>query len=208
MPIAVENRRIDLESLVSDTDEKFSIPLRFGLGAGLYFEYFRRPNDLPSHFIIGFNRHLNTNLTARSAQYQNGNARDAIRDALRENALLFNLDRAPTTALMGMEMLAEHLADFQMIPDWQTCLRDMHVEITATDSCYRRIYLSFLQEIQTLVDATNLITELSEIADEWDALASQITLARNDSAQLERASRLLRRIAFREEHFWGQVLDL
>ena len=208
MPIAVENRRIDLASLVSDTDEKFSIPLRFGLGAGLYFEYFRRPNKSPSHFIIGFNRNLDANLAARIAQTQKGNARDAIHDALRENALLFNLDRAPTTALMGMEMLAEQLADFQTIPDWQTCLRDMRVEITATDSAYRRIYLSFLQEIQTLVNTTNLWTELSQIADEWDALAAQFTLAMNDSSQLERASRLLRRIAFREEHFWGKVLAL
>lgn len=208
MPIAVENRRLALRSLGGNTGADLTIPLRFGLGAGLYFEYFRRPTNSPSRFIIGFNRNLDAHLDTRIAQYQNGNARQAIHEALRENALLFNLDRAPTTALMGMEMLAEHLADFQTIPDWQMCLNDMREEITATGSCYRRVYLEFLREIQTRLDTTTLVIELSEIADEWDALAAQFTIAAYDAAQLERTSRMLRRIAFREEHFWGKVLDL
>ncbi len=184
------------------------MPLRFGLGAGLYFEYLQRPNEFPSHFIISFNRDLDVTLPARIRTYQNGSARQTVRDALRENALLFNLDRAPTTALMGMEMLAEQLTDFERIPDWQTCLSDMREEITATGSCYRRLYLLFLQEIESLIETQSLCHELSEIADEWDALAAHFTVAMNDSSQLERASRLLRRLAFREEHFWGKVLEV
>lgn len=210
MPIAVENRRpvLDLQHLVGGTVTTLSETLRFGLGAGLYFEYVRRPQQSPSHFIIGFNRHLDSKLATRIAQFQNGNAQAAVRDALRENALLFNLDRAPTTALLGMEMFAEHLAHFDTIPDWQLCLSDMRAEITATDSCYRGIYLRFLQEIQAHIDTTTLCLEFAEIVNEWDTLAVQFGASMNDASQLERASRLMRRLAFREEHFWGKVLDL
>ncbi|MBI4670055.1 MAG: DUF4872 domain-containing protein [Chloroflexi bacterium] len=202
---------MDVETLVGSADaakKNLSVPLRFGLGAGLYFEYFRRPQESPSHFIVGFNRNLDTHLATRIAAFQNGDTRQVVRAALRENALWFNLDRAPTTALLGMEMLAEQLADFARIPNWRTCLNDMREEITATGSCYRRVYWLFLKEIQSLVETEKLCRELSEIADEWDALAAQFARARNDAFQLERASSLLRRLAFREEHFWGKVLDL
>lgn len=184
-----------------------SLPLQFGLGAGLYFEYFRRLNQSPSHFAIGFNRNLDRMLSERIKEYKHGNARKAVRDTLTENALLFNLDRSPTTGLMGMEMLAEELAGFETILDWQTCISDLEAEITATGSCYRRVYLGFLEEIQPLIETKTLVAELTEIAEEWDALAARFAQAVNDSTELDGASRSLRRIAFREEHFWGHVLD-
>lgn len=211
VPIPVEQRRLVLDTLVNSASvvgKDLSVPLRFGLGAGLYFEYFRRPRESPSRFVVGLNRHLDAQLAARIAEYQNGDARAAVRAALHENARLFNLDRAPTTALMGMEMLAEQLADFADIPDWQTCLRDMREEITTTGSCYRRTYGLFLQEVQSSVEIQELGCELADIADEWDALAAQFTRALHDWGELEQAGRLLRRLAFREEHFWGKVLDL
>lgn len=207
MPLAVENRRVDLAALFEAFTPTLSIPLCFGLGAGLYFEYIQRPNASPSRFIIGINRNLKAALESRASAFSSDTER-ILRAALRENALLFNLDRAPTTALLGMEMLAEQLADFQKIPDWQICLREMRAEIAQTGSCYRRIYLMFLREIQPFGYTIELCSELSEIADEWDGFAAQLAETLNDAFQLERASRMLRKIAFREEHFWGKVMEL
>lgn len=208
MPISVEERRTALETILEQPSANLSLAMRFGLGAGLYFEYFRRPDQTPSHFIVSLNRNLDRNLAVRIEMYANGDPRAAVHDALQENALLFNLDRAPTTALMGMEMLAEQLADFARISNWRASIQEIGAEITTTGSCYRRIYMAFLREIQPLFDTVGVCEELSEIADEWDKLAQQLTMALDDPTQLERASQLLRRLAFREEHFWGNVLDL
>lgn len=194
--------------MVGALPSPLSLPLRFGLGAGLYFEYFRRPHASPSHFAIGFNRNLDMQLAQRAERYKNGEARQVAREAIEENALLFNLDRAPTTALMGMEMFAEQLAEYETIPDWQSCISDFHREIAETGSCYRRVYLEFLQEVQAILETGRLCAELTEIANEWDALAAELKYTLDDASRLERASRLLRRLAFREEHFWGNVLDL
>lgn len=158
--------------------------------------------------MIGFNRNLDTVLAARLAHLQNRDAREAVLDALHENALLFNLDRAPTTALMGMEMLAEQLAEWDSIPDWRACLAAMRDDIVATNSFYRGTFLLFLKEIRAYVDTTELCAELTEIVADWDTLAAQFALAIHDLQQLENAGRQLRRLAFREEHFWGKVLDL
>lgn len=189
-------------------DSPLSLPLRFGLGAGLYFEYFRRLHGSPSHFAIGFNRNLDKQLAERAECYKNGKARQVAREAIAENALLFNLDRAPTTALMGMEMFAEQLAEYDAIPDWRSCISDFRREIVETGSCYRRVYLQFLLEVQALVGTERLCAELTEIANEWNGLAEELKFALEDTSRLERASRLLRRLAFREEHFWGNALDL
>lgn len=208
VPILVETPRRELDVLLSDTPAELSVPLKFGLGAGLYFQYLHRPHESPSRRISGLNRNLASSLAPRLILYGADNRGTVIREALQENALLFNLDRAPTTALMGIEMLAEHLTDFSSLPDWQSCLSEMHTEIVATDALYRRTYLQFLQEIGAHIDTAALCGELSEIADEWDAFAAQLLVTLRETAQLERTGRMLRRLAFREEHFWGNVLEV
>lgn len=205
MPILVKNRSTELNALLNDTATDLSLPLKFGLGAGLYFEYFQRPHKVPSRRMTGLNRNLAATLVARVGQYQPGNVQ-ILREALQENALLFNLDRTPTTALMGMEMLAEHMTDFVGLADWQSCVSEMRAEIIETGALYRRLYLQFMQEISPHIDLNAACIELSEIADEWEAFAAQLAETIEDAALLERAGRMLRRLAFREEHFWGNIL--
>ncbi|HZQ08388.1 MAG TPA: DUF4872 domain-containing protein [Anaerolineae bacterium] len=183
--------------------------LALGLGAGVYFEYFRRPQPSPTHWISGIHRCLRDTLTARTIHYKQS-PQAALREALRENALWFNLDRAPTTALLGMEMLAEELAHYQAIADWRECLLGMSEEILANNALYRRMYVAFLNEAtQHLSPLQSLISELDEVADAWNSFAAHLqqTAQASNPPELEHASRLLRRLAFREEHFWGTVLD-
>lgn len=182
--------------------------LCFGLGTGLYFEYCRGADGTTSRYINGCNQHLEVTLGARIPLFANGTAPSAIRDALRENALLFILDRAPTTALMGMEMLAEELPHWKEIGDWRLCTRGIAQEINRGGSLYRRLYIEFLREIERYdVPGDQLADHLQDIADEWDALAGILDRATGEPANLEQAARTMRRIAMREEHFWGQVLD-
>jgi hypothetical protein len=126
---------------------------------------------------------------------------------MHENALLFSLDRQPTAGLLGMEMLAEHLPDFRDVADFQACLARMAQCIGSTGALHRRLYLKFLQEIGGTLDTRAYRRELGEIAEEWDLLQWTLDQAAKDATQLERAGRVLRRLAMREEHFWGSMLN-
>lgn len=195
-----------LEALAHQYDVAPAMAL--GQSAGLYFEYLRRPAPSPTHQIAGLNRELDTQAVARLARGAPGQAE--IRAALRKNALWFNLDRAPTTALLGMEMLAEELGSYTAIADWQACAQDMAATIQRTRSLFRRLYADYLAragEIEPF--AAELCVEMAELAGEWDEFAACLdaTAAASDGSSLERASRLLRRIAMREEHFWGRVMN-
>jgi hypothetical protein len=204
------NQSLDLGTLVSaagDAARDLSSPMLFGLGAGLSFEYIARPHDSPSHFVIGFNRNIERKLASRVHRYQTGDRRQVVIEALGENARWFNLDRSPNAALMGMEMLAEHLTDFESVPDWRACLAGMSREIASTKSLYRRLYLRFLEEIAEQLDTALVRQTMSEIALEWDALGHHLAGAMTDASELERCASALRRLAFREEHFWGMILE-
>jgi hypothetical protein len=183
--------------------------LALGLGAGLYFEYYRRAQPAPTRFITGLNRALESSLAARHAQYIHA-PRDAARAALRENALWFNLDRQPATALLGLEMLAEELVYYDTQSDWRVCLRAMAGAIDDHEALYRGVYILFLQEIARLLDIQPLIIELQEIAAEWTQFAAYLNACAvsENVPDFEKAGRLARRLAFREEHFWGKALDL
>lgn len=190
--------------------QKYALPLAqvVGLGAGLYFEYFRRPAASPTHFITGLDRSLENTLATRERALESDYA-ETIHNALCENAYKFNLDRAPTIALMGMELLAEELPQFERIEDWRICVSGMAHTILETRALYRLTYVDFLKESAPyFAPAQSLADQLSDIADEWNSFAQRLLQTAHDSAQLERASRMLRRLAFREEHFWGKVLDL
>jgi hypothetical protein len=200
----------DLEELAQvcrGSELHLSKPMLFGLGAGLYFEYFARPHDSPSRRVRGFHRGVVNRAAERLVQVNTGDVRRVSRDALRENALSFNLDRLPTTGLLGMEMLAEQLPNFETVPDWRTCIGGMAHCIRSTDSLYRRLYAAFLEQVADLLDTRDLAPALIEIAQEWDRWGETLTKALSNPSHLEQAGSTLRRLAFREEHFWGTVLN-
>lgn len=185
-----------------------SAAMGLGLGAGVYFEYYRRPSPAPTRFITGLHRAAPTTLTQRAPQYAAA-PEQTVRAALRENALWFNLDRQPTAALLGMELWAEELAFYDALPDWRVSLQAMARTILDSDALYRRIYLEFLQTCAPFVPTSAAQTELSEIVNEWLQLANCLQdCAASAAPALETPSRLVRRLAFREEHFWGKVLDV
>src|SRR5581483_3281863 len=198
---------IDLRELARGYN--LSPALALGLGAGLYFEYTRRPDATPTRHISGLNHMLPAALAERRASGLLSSA--AIqRRALVENARWFNLDRAPTTGLLGMEMLAEELAYFYSLPDAALCLEGMAAQIKAQNALARRIYADFLRASSgELAEVQPLAQDLVGIAEEWDIFGEQLAAAAASvtEAALERASRMLRRLALREEHFWGSVLD-
>lgn len=182
--------------------------MTLGLGAGVYFEYFRQPNGSPSRFISGLHRDLEKTLAMRVGVWSN-DPRSALRDAIRENALWFNLDRAPTNGLLGMEMLAEDLPHLDALTDRRECVTQMARTIQISHALYREIYATFLKQCSPhYPDAANLAPALHQIAGEWHEFAIELDATAHDSSRLERAGRMLRRLAFREEHFWGNVLEL
>lgn len=205
--MGVDNQPGALETAAAQA--QLTPALALGLGAGVYFEYFRRPSGSPTHWIGGLRPGWRTTLDARLVQFRRAPT-NALRAALRENALWFNLDRAPTTALLGLEMFAEELDHFNLYGDWVACLRDIGAAISTQDALFRRRYCGFLNEITYCLNwAAAAEQELAAIADEWDALAQWLldTANAGEASSLERASRLTRRLAFREEHFWGSILD-
>lgn len=187
---------------------RMSKAMALGLGAGVYFEYFQQPHGSPSRFISGLHRSLEKTLAARVAAFAD-DPRTALRDAMRENALWFNLDRAATNGLLGMEMLAEELPHLSSVDDRQECVTQMARAIQVSRALYRETYATFLEQCSLhFPDATNLTIALREIAGEWDEFAIELTGTAHDTFRLERAGRMLRRLALREEHFWGNVLEL
>lgn len=188
-------------------DYAVSPAFAIGLGSGLYFEYFRRSQPSPTHYIEGLHRETETRLSGRLKLYRE-EPHQGLREALRENALWFNLDRAPTTALLGMEMLAEELPYFDRLEDWRMCLRCMGDAIVGTDALYRRTYVKFLVGIAPqIANAAALAVDLQDITAEWEFLAEHLSQSTNSSSELEQLSGLVRRLALREEHFWGTIVD-
>lgn len=183
--------------------------MALGLGAGVYFEYYRRPSPAPTRFITGLNRATAETLAQRMRQYATA-PQAALRAALHENALWFNLDRQPTTALLGMEMLAEELVYYDTFPDWRVSFQAMARAVLDSGALHRHTYVSFLQESSHFIAAQEFATELQEIADGWVQFGTYLDecAASVSAPSFEQASRLVRRLAFREEHFWGKVLDL
>lgn len=182
--------------------------MALGLGAGVYFEYYRRPTPEPTRFITGLNRATGALLAQRIEHYASA-PEAAVRAALHENALWFNLDRQPTTALLGMEMLAEELIYYDTVPDWRISFQAMARVILETGALYRRTFITFLNEVAHLVVMHGVASELQEIADEWTRFGTYLEecAERANASSFEQASRMVRRLAFREEHFWGKVLD-
>ncbi len=140
----------------------------------------------------------------------------AIYAALRANALGMNLDRAPYLGIMGMEALAEDFPNWADAPDWEICARAGYqlIEVRGTGgSLFRKLYAQFLREAQALDErlrAENLAEAMEEIASEWSALANVMQSIAKDKerGRFREAGRAMRRLAMREENFWGRVLNL
>ncbi len=141
---------------------------------------------------------------------------DAIPRALRDNALGMNLDRAPYQGIMGMESVAEEFESWADLPDWEFCARMAYqnIEVRGTGGgMFRKMYAQYLQEAEALIaplQGAKLAETMDEIAAEWSGLASilqRIAVERN-AALYKEASRALRRLALREENFWGRVLNI
>jgi hypothetical protein len=180
-----------------------------GLGAAVYFEYYRRAEPPPSHYISALRRNFEQTLEVRLAEYR-VTPHAAVRAALMENARWFNLDRAATTALLGMEMLAEELPEYHSIPDWQACFQEMAETINCTNALHRRTLVTFLRDVALYIpEACACADELDGIASEWRRLATHLTetVQLGGGSRFEQASRWLRRLALREEHFWGTILE-
>lgn len=140
----------------------------------------------------------------------------AIRLALRANALAMNLDRAPYYGIMGMESLAEDLSRWGDLPDWDACARlaYQNIEVRGTGGgMFRKLYAEYLQQVEPLdkeLEEAGLAVLMGEIAEEWSALGGifqRITVERDRSIFRE-AGHAARRLAMREEFFWGRVLKI
>lgn len=141
---------------------------------------------------------------------------EAIRVALRDNALGMNLDHAPYLGIMGMESLAEDFENWGAAPDWELCARFAYqnIEVRGTGGgFFRKMYVQFLREAEAVdmrLQEAKLADAMEEIADEWTALGvilQQIATGQ-DRMLFKDASRAIRRLAMREENFWGRVLNL
>ncbi|MBI5302158.1 MAG: BtrH N-terminal domain-containing protein [Chloroflexi bacterium] len=141
---------------------------------------------------------------------------DATRAALRDNARAMNLDRAPHLAIMGMETLAEDFENWADAPDWEWCARFGYqiIEKRGTGGgAFRKLYAAYLREAEARDDAlraARLAETMAELADEWTAFAAVLKRVSEEKerALFADASRAIRRLALREEHFWGRVMDL
>lgn len=133
---------------------------------------------------------------------------DAIRAALRDNARGMVLDRAPHQGIMGMETLAEDFENWGDANDWVVCalIAYQNIEVRGTGGgFFRKMYAQFLREAQMVEFAQTL----DEIANGWSTFAQLLKhiAGKKDRMGFAEASRTIRRLALREENFWGKVLD-
>ena len=191
-------------------DKRIGDSIAFGLGEGAFFECFRREKSSPSRFFIGYNRKLEINLAGRAEAFLRGDRMSAVLSALGGNALAMNVDRSPVAGVMGMELFAEELENWSELPDSGVCARRAASTISATGSLYRRWLLEFVQvAAEWLNPAAGLVITLEEIAAEWDGLRQTLESPGSEAGtDFAAAGRALQRLAAREEHFWGQVLDI
>ena len=142
-------------------------------------------------------------------------ATDAVRLALRDNALGMNLDRAPHQGIMGMETLAEDFENWGDTADWAVCAKFgyQNIQVRGTGGgFFRKMYAQFLHEAEAIdgqLRAARLADMMEEIANAWSefGLLLKRIAEEQDPAAFAGASRAIRRLAMREENFWGQVLE-
>jgi hypothetical protein len=136
------------------------------------------------------------------------NLQSPINAALCDNARAMVIDRAPHFGIMGMETLAEDFETWGDTPDWELCARWGYQNIAVRGTgggFFRALYAQFLRDANLLERAATM----DEIAREWEAFAALLKQIADEKnrALFADASRAMRRLAMREEIFWGRVLD-
>lgn len=115
-----------------------------------------------------------------------------------------------------MESLAEEFESWADVPDWEFCARMAHqnIEVRGTGGgMFRKMYAQYLRQAEAIItplQEAKLAETMDEIAGEWTALAGilQRIAAERNAALYKEASRAVRRLAPREENFWGRVLRI
>jgi hypothetical protein len=112
-----------------------------------------------------------------------------------------------------METLAEEFEDWAESADWVWCARFTYqmIERRGTGGgFFRKIYAAYLREAEELIPAlqsAHLAEAMAEIAGEWTELAGLLKRIseEQDARGFAEAARRMKRLAGREESFWGRV---
>ncbi len=174
--------------------------LAFGLGEGLNLYYSRRPELSPPHRLHVLPVHFEKRLAVRLQEPR----KQAIATALAGNGYGVMVCTGDWHGLDAIEKWAEDLSLWPMLDGWEDSLTVTADLIEKSDGLYRRSYKLFLEEGMTYFDELERANkELSEIADDWLFIATQLRKGQN----LERLSSRILRMASRESRFWGLILD-
>jgi len=140
---------------------------------------------------------------------------EAMRAAIVENAhqmLVGDRGRG------GIESMLEWAEELPMWPamaeDWVWCVRFAYqvIERRGTGGgFFRKLYAGFLREVEAVIPAAaeaHLADEMSEIAQTWSELAFLLkeVSEEQDPKLLERIAPQVRKLALREQHFYGRAL--
>lgn len=181
----------------------------FGLAAPLDFAFFADPNRVPSHWIVGTHANIPgnlSNLLTRAVSID-----ESVRAALEMNAEMMAFDRSPNAAILGMESLAEEIADWGALPDADQIALGIRQAILVESfgsALGREVYAEFLREATKELPLAGELSDILEpICGEWIWLADLMGESLLLRERFERASTHIRRLASREEYFWGRVLD-
>lgn len=200
----------DLQSIARSHRFSATDAVLFGLAAPLDFIFFANPSQIPSRWFLGTHESIPANLTARLTP---ANALDeSVREALLANAQTMAFDHAPNEAILGMEFLAEEIGGWGELSDAEPIAAGIRRTILTEPrggALGRGLYLEFLRDSEkNYAPAGELAHILEPVCGEWMRLADLMDSSYPVTDKFALASLQVRRIASREEFFWGRVLEL
>jgi len=140
---------------------------------------------------------------------------DAMRAAIIENARHMLKGDRGYGGIENMMEWADELPDWaERAEDWVWCVRFAYqvIERRGTGGgFFRRLYAQFLREVEERIPAASeahLADEMFGIARTWTDLAMRLKQIseEQDPATLEEVAPLARKLALREQHFYGHAL--
>lgn len=182
----------------------------FGLAVPLGFYYHSNDHRSPSRWIAGTRLDMAASLKRHTDAAPDLDCATLVRTALRENALAMDLDRTHWEAIMGMELLAEDFEAWAARPDAAACARAAAEAIDAPPggALWRGLYTRFARECAAwFAPAAEMAGMLDSVCDDWRALSATLRGESPPGERFPAAGRQIRRLAMREEYFWGRVLD-
>lgn len=199
----------ELRAIARSRNLEVSDAYLFGLAAPLDFAYFADPHRVPSHRIVGTHGNI---LGSLSSLLSGSRPMDElVRAALEMNAERMAFDRSPNAAILGMESLAEEIADWGSLPDADQIALGIRQAILAGPfggALGRQLYSEFLREATKDLLLPGELSEILEpICGEWVLLAELMDESLLLRERFKRASTHVRRLASREEYFWGRALE-